>query len=356
MRVALVAPLAVLTLGLAVHPAFSSPYKQADAYFEVRDRATQVVDHFASEELQTQPQKFAGKLVEVRGMINAVAGSETQTTLLVGGTEGTQPIAVTLPPGKPLADWPGLDVGMSVRLLCHVVTLAGSGGSALEVRIAVKEYEASAIDASRAKAVKLKEDQKRQAEALHQRSQPIMRSASRGVTGSLYNQAVGERMSHNEVLARYTEAVRYFNHRIGGDEARSIAEAIIDHSVRYGLDARLVMAVIACESNFNANAVSSAGARGLGQLMPGTASGLGVGNSFDPYQNLEGSTRLLSHHIQNMSPDGRVTEEAIKLALACYNAGAGAVKKYRGIPPYRETQNYVKKITRLYRQFRGQPG
>jgi soluble lytic murein transglycosylase-like protein len=113
------------------------------------------------------------------------------------------------------------------------------------------------------------------------------------------------------------------------------------------------MSVIAVESNFNQNAVSPVGAMGLGQLMPGTASDLGVSNAYDPKANLEGSTRLLSRHIQNMTSDGRPTEEAIKLALACYNAGAGAVKKYKGIPPYRETQNYVKKITRLYRQMCG---
>jgi len=113
------------------------------------------------------------------------------------------------------------------------------------------------------------------------------------------------------------------------------------------------MAVIACESNFNSHAVSPVGARGLGQLMPGTASGLGVGDSFDIEQNLDGSTRLLKDHIQNMSRSARSDEEAVKLALACYNAGAGAVRKYRGIPPYRETQNYVKKIMRLYHQMCG---
>jgi soluble lytic murein transglycosylase-like protein len=87
---------------------------------------------------------------------------------------------------------------------------------------------------------------------------------------------------------------------------------------------------------------------GLGQLMPGTAAGLGVGNAWDASSNLEGSTRLLKSHINDMSAGGRPTKEAIKLALACYNAGAGAVRKYKGIPPYRETQNYVRKIIRLY--------
>jgi soluble lytic murein transglycosylase-like protein len=159
-----------------------------------------------------------------------------------------------------------------------------------------------------------------------------------------------------EVLARYRNAVMYFNRQLSIAEAGRIAQNIITYSNKHGLDARLVMAVIACESNFNEDAVSRVGAMGLGQLMPGTAAGLGVGNAFDQEENLEGSTRLLSGHIANMAAkNGRYqpTMEDIRLALACYNAGAGAVKKYGGIPPYRETQNYVKKITRLYYQFCG---
>jgi soluble lytic murein transglycosylase-like protein len=114
------------------------------------------------------------------------------------------------------------------------------------------------------------------------------------------------------------------------------------------------MAVVAVESNFNANAVSPKGAMGLGQLMPGTASDLGVADPWSPEQNIEGATRLLSGHLVRMAAK-EPTEEAIRLALACYNAGAGAVKKHKGIPPYRETQNYVKKVTRLYYQMCGRP-
>jgi soluble lytic murein transglycosylase-like protein len=173
------------------------------------------------------------------------------------------------------------------------------------------------------------------------------------VSGGTVGQAVrpGEpQYSEAEKLAMYASAVRYFNRRVAPETARSIAGSIIEYSRKYGLDARLVMAVIACESNFNPHAVSPKGAMGLGQLMPGTASGLGVGNAYNPRENLEGSTRLLRGHIASMEAGGRPPIEAVKLALACYNAGAGAVRKYRGIPPYKETQNYVAKITRLYWQ------
>jgi soluble lytic murein transglycosylase-like protein len=267
------------------------------------------------------------------------------TSLLVesGGTT----VTVSLPPDKRLTDYPFIDVGTGVRLLCKVVTTEGSPNGSLEVQVAVKEYEAAQVDAARAK-VQAQAEAAKKAAAARQKKAPTKKLASRKMaTGAV------RRVGDAELVARYAEAVRYFNRRISVGEARNIANMIIQYSRRYGLDARLVMAVIAVESNFNANAVSPVGARGLGQLMPGTAADLGVSNSFDPNANLEGSTRLLSTHIRNMSPDGTASPEAIKLALACYNAGAGAVKKYKGIPPYRETQNYVVKITRLYRQMCG---
>lgn len=107
-------------------------------------------------------------------------------------------------------------------------------------------------------------------------------------------------------------------------------------SARHGVDATLLAAVARQESGFNPKAVSHAGAQGLMQLMPGTARGLGVANPFDPAQAVDGAARLLKAHLAEF---GRVD-----LALAAYNAGPGAVKKYDGIPPYRETQNYVRSI------------
>ncbi|ETP72141.1 soluble lytic murein transglycosylase-like protein [Lachnospiraceae bacterium JC7] len=105
----------------------------------------------------------------------------------------------------------------------------------------------------------------------------------------------------------------------------------------YGVPERILKAVAKAESDFKTTAVSKAGAMGIMQLMPATAKSLGVKDPFDPEQNIMGGAKLLASNLKEFGGD-------LKLALAAYNAGSGAVKKYNGIPPYKETQNYVKKI------------
>ncbi len=120
--------------------------------------------------------------------------------------------------------------------------------------------------------------------------------------------------------------------------------AIVDQmAARYGIDPKLVEAVVIAESGGNATAKSSVGAEGLMQLMPGTAAGLGVTNPYDPVQNVQGGITYLLEMLQLFKGN-------LQLAIAAYNAGPGAVEKYGGIPPYTQTQNYVHEVLGLYKQ------
>ncbi|HEY4909087.1 MAG TPA: lytic transglycosylase domain-containing protein [Methylomirabilota bacterium] len=136
--------------------------------------------------------------------------------------------------------------------------------------------------------------------------------------GSLSGTAQGWLRLSDAVRSRYSQEIR----EIAG---------------RHGVDPDLVEAVIRVESAFNPRAVSNKGAQGLMQLMPRTASALGVRNAFDPYQNIDGGVRHLRYLLDRYPGN-------VSLALAAYNAGEKAVDYYRGVPPYAETTQYVHKI------------
>lgn len=120
----------------------------------------------------------------------------------------------------------------------------------------------------------------------------------------------------------------------GDEDLDTIFEEVAEE---YGVNVNLLKAVAQAESGFDTNAVSSCGAMGIMQLMPATANSLGVEDPYDARQNITGGAKMLAYLLDDYN--GNVT-----LALAAYNAGSGAVHKYGGVPPYSETQNYIRKI------------
>ena len=122
---------------------------------------------------------------------------------------------------------------------------------------------------------------------------------------------------------------------------QEIDAAIVQAASRHNVDPNLVRSVVKVESNYNPNAVSRKGAMGLMQLMPGTARSLNVTNPFDPAQNVDAGVRHLKRLLESYGGD-------VRLSLAAYNAGAGAVARSAGVPRFAETRNYVRRITNLY--------
>ncbi|MBV8369946.1 MAG: lytic transglycosylase domain-containing protein [Candidatus Eremiobacteraeota bacterium] len=149
----------------------------------------------------------------------------------------------------------------------------------------------------------------------------------------------------------YAALVRTINPKLSLQKARAYARSVMADAWRTHLDPRFIMSIVTVESAWRSNAVSRTGARGLGQLMPGTARRLGV-NAWNPADNLRGTSSYLKTLMNHFA--GK--PNAVKLAIAGYNAGPKAVERYHGVPPYSETRHYVVRVLHVWKQLDARVG
>lgn len=283
------------------------------------------------------------RIVELSGKVSGTCRSGDSTLLILQSVDGeSQEIdAKAFPDWLPTTEAP-------VRILVRATRVQGKGVRA--------EFLAAAPESD----VLVSEEAYWRRVATYQRTVQARReartTASRHATTprSPISGPIGHGASRAPVVPQwqvtpiYAAFIRHQNPRLTVDQATSIANDVIRFSNGYGVDARLVMSILLVESGFDPAAVSRTGAVGLGQLMPGTARWMGVQNSYDTTQNLYGMVKLL----YTLSRQFRAAPED-PVVLAAYNAGDGAVRRHGGVPPYRETQAYVRRVTAIFNVLRG---
>lgn len=282
------------------------------------------------------------KVIEVRGTITGSATSGNGAgMLLVAVRGGGETIAVDCPD---MQDW--YVNNTAVRMLLRVDRVLEGSLPSFRLVMAIEEHKIGQHEA-----VELEKAEAR-------KPAPVTEEANRASALPSPGQAQPNQprqwvLPASDAVPHYTAYIKKRNPRLSENEAWRIAQSVVGFSIQFGVDARLVMAVVSVESGFNPDATSPKGAMGLGQLMPGTARGIGVRNAYDSVDNLYGTVKLLRQHLDNYIEQTGDPGRGLVLTLAAYNAGSGAVRRHGGVPPYAETQRYIEKVLSAYRKFSG---
>ncbi len=322
-------------------------------------------------EVMQKPAQFSHAVLELRGSVGGIVGSGDGLSILFNlPNEGS--VSLDIPPSE--VETVRLYPSASLRVLVEVAASPYSNVPLLTVKGVALETEVRPIEKQEEANWRAREETRRAHERDSARSYLSNRrgsysSRSGSVRGNYSVPASGDLKGLEAfyapfldpqirpMFAPYASFIAGHNKRIGLAKAAEIAASLLRFAWRSRVDPRLVVAMIVAESDFDPNSTSRTGAAGLGQLMPGTAQSLGVSNPYDVAQNLSGSITYLRSRLDTFAdkalPDGGLSFEQIRLAMAAYNAGVGAVKKFKGVPPYRETQAYVKRIEKLYRELCG---
>ncbi len=321
--------------------------------------------------LAQNPQAHAGKTIEIDGRLVGSCSAEDGLTRLMLQTDGSGTLSLTM---SKVPSW----VRSGDRLRVLVIVTPSENMDTVEMGVpemevvavtsawdlrAMEERERSGKAAQLAYAKALVAGRRR---AMRRSPRPLASRSGMGTPTPVPREPVpvgGLSRVARSVFPAYRAFIQGRNPRLSDGQASAITWAVLRYSEALDTDPRLVVALIIAESDFDPNSTSHSGAMGLGQLMPDTvreiAGKTGLSNPYDPVQNIAGSIWLLRSHLDKYSGGKNMNNLAgsdISLALAAYNAGPGAVKKYGGIPPYRETQNYVRKINAIYRQLCGGHG
>ncbi len=304
-----------LFVGLVLFgPGMAAASKEAE--FEAKAAKLEAVEVVSKAQLDQALHALPGQPLQIPGTIQGMMGAADSRQVMLKLVDGEVIIESRM-------NWAELQ--QSARVRCLVVPMGRTVHARLELVDITwdktpPEVLREAARASLKFPVKSKEEIARAAVALQRNQQAVQPTPTRG----------GDR----ELVIK--RAIAHFNPRLSKAEVDTIANSILSYSARYGVDPYMVVAVVAAESRFNPNARSYKGAAGLGQLMPATAEAHGV-DPYDPVANLEVAIRIISRNLKKYHNDWN-------LALAAYNAGTGAVSRYGGVPPYRETRTYLWRI------------